>query len=414
MLHWVSRYSTFCYLDNHSYNFPPHSTDCLAGAGLKHGFELREGSSLNELNNFITTHQKAGNWLMGHLNYDLKNFFEPLYSKNPGIIGFPEAFMFVPEVVIQLQKDQLHIYAENPDDIFTQLHDVIVAKDRAETVTGFSIHPCCSREDYIDSIKKIQQHIVAGDCYELNYCMNFQVDNYTGSPLTLYRKLSSISPNPFAALYRYNDLWAVCASPERFLKKEGNTIISQPIKGTLKRNLPFADDVAEMNDLRQSAKDRAENVMIVDLMRNDLSKLCEKGSVYVDELFGVYSFPQLHQMISTIKGTLRPGLSFVDILKATFPMGSMTGAPKYRVMQLIEKYEHFKRELFAGSVGYIDPQGDFDFNVVIRSLFYNAGTQKLAYMAGSGITHYSNPEQEWEECLLKVSAMEKVLNGKNA
>ncbi|MBL7747847.1 MAG: chorismate-binding protein, partial [Chitinophagaceae bacterium] len=161
--------------------------------------------------------------------------------------------------------------------------------------------------------------------------------------------------------------------------------------------------------LFHSAKDRSENVMVVDLVRNDLAKICTEGTVKVDELYGIYSFPQVHQMISTVSGELKQGISFADIIKATFPMGSMTGAPKKRVMELIEQYEQTRRGIFSGAVGYIAPNGDFDFNVVIRSIMYNAATRYLSYQAGSGITFYSDPEMEWEECLMKAAAIRKVL-----
>ena len=158
-------------------------------------------------------------------------------------------------------------------------------------------------------------------------------------------------------------------------------------------------------ELFHSDKDRSENVMVVDLVRNDLSKVCEEGTVKVDELYGIYSFPQVHQMISTVSGELKKNISFTEIIKATFPMGSMTGAPKKRVMELIEQYEKTKRGIFSGCLGYISPNGDFDFNVVIRSIMYNASSNYLSFQAGSAITFYSDPEKEWEECLLKAEAI---------
>jgi para-aminobenzoate synthetase component 1 len=203
----------------------------------------------------------------------------------------------------------------------------------------------------------------------------------------------------------------LCASPERYLQKKGNRIISQPIKGTIKR-----DAVNEANDLQlqeallASEKDKAENVMVVDLVRNDLSKVCEEGSVKVEELFGLYSFPQVHQLISTISGQLKKGIDLSAILQASFPMGSMTGAPKQRVMELIERYEKTKRGLYSGAVGYITPNKDFDFNVVIRSILYNANTHYLSYQVGGGITFYSDAEKEDEECLTKAAAIKAVLN----
>jgi len=223
--------------------------------------------------------------------------------------------------------------------------------------------------------------------------------------------LTGISPNPFSALYKLQDKWLICASPERFLKKEGTRILSQPIKGTAKR-IPgnSISDKQSKEELLHSNKDRSENVMVVDLVRNDLSKVCHEGTVKVDELFGVYSFPQVHQMISTISGELKNDISFSDIIRATFPMGSMTGAPKKRVMELIEQYEKTKRGIFSGAVGYISPDGDFDFNVVIRSIMYNGLSGYLSFQTGSAITFYSNPENEWEECLLKAEAMKNVFN----
>ena len=223
-----------------------------------------------------------------------------------------------------------------------------------------------------------------------------------------------MSPTPFACFYKLEDQYLLCASPERYLQKKGNTLISQPIKGTIKRDLLNEEaDKQLIARLQQSEKDRSENVMVVDLVRNDLSRVCKEGTVEVEELFGVYSFPQVHQMISTIKGELKEGINLADVLKASFPMGSMTGAPKRRVLELIEQFERTKRGLYSGAVGYIDPEGNYDFNVVIRSLFYNATTRYLNYQVGGGITFYSDAEKEYEECLLKASAIQQVLNGQD-
>jgi para-aminobenzoate synthetase component 1 len=267
-----------------------------------------------------------------------------------------------------------------------------------------------SKEEYCAVIEQLRQHILRGDCYEINYCQQFFSANAHIHPVTVYQQLSEVSPNPFSALYRTGDTWLICASPERFLKKQETKILSQPIKGTSIR-IPH-DQTADNHSkeaLHNSAKDRSENVMVVDLVRNDLARVCEEGTVKVDELYGIYSFPQVHQMISTVSGVLKPGISFTEIIRATFPMGSMTGAPKKRVMELIERYELTKRGIFSGAVGYIAPNDDFDFNVVIRSIMYNAATSYLSFQAGSGITFYSDPEKEWEECLIKAEAMRKAL-----
>jgi para-aminobenzoate synthetase component 1 len=220
-----------------------------------------------------------------------------------------------------------------------------------------------------------------------------------------------LSAAPFSALYKLHDKYLICASPERFLAKRENQLIAQPIKGTAARSADAAEDDRLKTMLQNSAKEQAENVMVVDLMRNDLSKVCDSGSVHVDELFGLYSFPQVYQLISTISGTVKNDLSFLEIIQAMFPMGSMTGAPKQRVLELIEQYEPTARGIFSGSLGYLSPDGDFDLNVVIRSIMYNDTARYLSYQAGSGLTFYSDAETEWEECLLKAAAIKKVLTG---
>ena len=267
-----------------------------------------------------------------------------------------------------------------------------------------------SKRKYIETIKSLKKHILKGDCYEINFCQEFYSLNVIIDPIKIYKNLNLISPNPFSAFYKYNDKFLMCASPERFLKKKGNTLISQPIKGTSKRIVEDQKaDIRQKKELFQSEKERSENIMIVDLVRNDLAKVCTEGSVKVEEFLGIYTFPQVHQMISTVTGILKEDIKFSQIFHATFPMGSMTGAPKKKVMELIEKYEKTKRGLFSGTVGYIEPNGNFDFNVVIRSLQFNATNQYLSIIAGSAITFNSIPENEYEECILKISAMKKAL-----
>jgi para-aminobenzoate synthetase component 1 len=267
-----------------------------------------------------------------------------------------------------------------------------------------------SRNEYLETVKKIQGHIARGDCYEICFCQEFFAENVEISPVNVFKKLDDLSPNPFSAFYKWEEKYLMCASPERFLKKTKNQIISQPMKGTSKRMSENSrKDEEEKKALLSNEKERAENIMIVDLVRNDLSKICTEGSVMVEEYLKIYSFPQVHQMISTIKGNLRKKTSIADILSATFPMGSMTGAPKKRAMELIEKFERTKRGLFSGTVGYVNPDGDFDFNVVIRSILYNNENKYLSIQAGSAITFKSIAEKEFEECHIKIEAMKKAL-----
>ena len=239
--------------------------------------------------------------------------------------------------------------------------------------------------------------------------MQFFAEDATIEPLPLYLALSQASPTPFSGYLKFNYSYLLCASPERFLKKTGATIVSQPIKGTIKRGKSTEEDEKLRHQLRHDEKELAENMMIVDLVRNDLSRSCATGSVIVEEMFGIYGFRQVWQMISTITGTIKPVNDLEDVLLGAFPMGSMTGAPKISAMQLIEELETTKRGLYSGSFGYITPDQDCDFNVVIRSIQYNAAQKYLSFMVGSAITYDSDPEREYEECLLKAQAMMKVL-----
>jgi para-aminobenzoate synthetase component I len=404
MLNWCNRFNICCFLDNQQYHLPHQSIECLAAAGGYQILTAEPGNAFQQLRAFYDQHQ---DWLFGHLSYDLKNEVEGLSSHHPDRIGFPGLCFFVPEVVLQLSDNMLHIGSLQNDhqEIFDDITSQTISTTAPLTT---SIHNRISREEYIHIIKQLQQHILRGDCYEINFCQEFYSENTVMDPVQVFTALSQASPNPFSAFYKTGERYLLCASPERYLKKEGEHIYSQPIKGTSQRNLESnQEDEQNRSDLYYSAKDRAENVMVVDLVRNDLSKICVH--VQVDELFGVYSFPQVHQMISTISGRLQPGIHIIDAIKATFPMGSMTGAPKKRVMELIEQYEHTRRGIFSGAVGYITPGGDFDFNVVIRSILYNASSRYLSFLAGSGITFYSDPELEYEECLMKAAAIKKVL-----
>lgn len=408
VLNWLPRFSTFCFLDNHQYQLPGHSEECLVAAGVKRKIKYEPGL-FDKLDAFV---REKKSWLFGHLGYDLKNDIEALSSSHADMVGFPTLFFFEPAIVLKISASAISIEADDPDAVFNAIQQTPVVKEKGET-RNISIQSRLTKDEYVAIIKKLQQHILRGDCYEINYCQEFFATQTAIDPVDVFQQLSAASPNPFAALYRLDDQWLLCASPERFLQKKGSRILSQPIKGTAARALQNEQqDKANKAALLHSEKDRSENVMVVDLVRNDLAKICEEGTVKVDELFGIYSFPQVHQMISSISGELKKDASFSGIIKATFPMGSMTGAPKKRVMELIEQYEKTKRGIFSGAAGYISPEGDFDFNVVIRSIMYNAATSYISFQAGSAITFYSDPEKEWEECLLKAAVLRKVLNGR--
>lgn len=359
------------------------------------------------LREFSNTHK---DWIFGHLSYDLKNEIELLKSEHPDGIGFPDCYFFVPEILIQLNQQEISIGCFNGEheSILRQI-TAVKTKSVAELIPP-QIRQRFQRDDYITTINTLKQHILRGDCYEINFCQEFFAEDVKLPVIQIYQALSDISPNPFSAFYKIDSRYLLCASPERFLKKEGNMLYSQPIKGTRARDRQNSHrDERNKEELFKSEKDRSENVMVVDLVRNDLSRVCVEGSVKVEELFGVYAFPQVHQMISTISGEIREDQDFSDAIRACFPMGSMTGAPKRSVMQLIERYEKTKRGLFSGALGYIRPDQDFDFNVVIRSILYNEESGYLSYQVGSGITFYSDPAAEYEECLLKAEAIKRVL-----
>lgn len=412
MLGWCRQFNICCFLDNHAYEIKHHQAECLVAAGAVHTIPP-EKSSLAELDSWLAEQQ--GDWVFGHFSYELKSQPAALGSpanSRPDPIAFPHLCFFVPDILLQLQNNTLTISClqADPAQVWQSICNSEAIQEYPPAPTGIHIRPRMSREQYLEAIRQLQAHILRGDCYEINYCQEFFATDTSIDPLPLYQRLTMLSPTPFAAYYRLQDRHLLCASPERFLRKKGNQLCSQPIKGTIKRNQGDAEaDQALIQSLQQSGKDKSENVMVVDLVRNDLSRVCRRGTVQVTELFGIYSFPQVHQMISTIEGELDEQYSFAAIIDACFPMGSMTGAPKKRVMELIEQYEYQQRGLYSGAVGYIDPQGDFDFNVVIRSILYNAAQKYLGYQVGGGITFYSDAVQEYEECLLKAAAIRKAL-----
>ncbi len=402
MLSWTKQFNIFCFLDNQHYAIEPHQYECLLAAGVTSSVESLE---VKQLDDFLEQH--SANWVFGHLSYELKDVLHFPSQKNSRV-GFPRFYFFVPRFLLTIKNKELFIMADNPDELYKVLEQQPLISET--TPSSLSIQQHLTREQYIRKIEALQAHIRRGDCYEINFCQEFFSEEAVIDPFVIFQRLMEVSPNPFSAFYRLHDKFLLCASPERFLLKQGSRLTSQPIKGTSRRDTGNErEDKRLKEELQKSEKDQAENVMVVDLVRNDLAKICRDESVKVDELFGIYSYPQVHQMISTISGELKQGIKFSDILQATFPMGSMTGAPKHRVMELIDQYEEQSRGIFSGSVGYISPEGNFDFNVVIRSIMYNATEKYLSYQVGSGITFYSDPQKEWEECLLKAEAIKKVL-----
>ncbi len=412
MLDWSRQYSIFLFLDNNSYITQFHGYECLLAVGA---IETTSGMEDDKLQLLSQLHLRHCDWVFGHINYDYKNFLEPKLSSRWGReSSFDETNFFIPEIVLHINREQDLFTIESIGNPYL-IHREIMLQTALPVISlpKVDFRHALDKSGYLDNISKIKNHILNGDCYELNYCTKGYADDVDIAPLDVYKALNTISPAPYSAFYRLNENYLMCASPERYLSKSGNKLVAQPIKGTSARSLDPIEDENSKANLYSNIKERAENVMIVDLMRNDLARCCVTGSINVDELFGIYSFPQVHQMISTVVGELKPDLHFTDAIRYTFPMGSMTGAPKFKVMELIDEYETQRRGLFSGTVGYITPNGDFDFNVVIRSLFYNSDSKQLSYQTGGAITWDSDPEQEWEEMRLKAWALERIFDGKH-
>jgi para-aminobenzoate synthetase component 1 len=333
----------------------------------------------------------------------VKNEIEKLHSCNEDDVQAPEIYFFEPEVIGFVKDGQLHLEASNPDIIFEEIIRGPLLKN--EKLPKLHFQSRFSRDTYVAHAESLKNHIQLGDIYEVNFCQEFFTTNAEIDPFLVFYRLNEKAHPPFAAFLNFPSHAVMCASPERYLQKDGQVLISQPIKGTAKRSRDKKEDLILAQNLSASTKERAENVMIVDLVRNDLSRVARVGSVQVPELFGVHTFPTVHQLISTVQAELHTDKTWVDAIRASFPMGSMTGAPKVSAMQLIEKFEEHKRGIYSGALGYITPQGNFDFNVVIRSLVYNKNSGYVSLSVGSALTILADASQEYEECMLKAEAI---------
>lgn len=383
----------------------------ILALGEKDRIRISGKDSLEGLEAFLSRNQ--GSYRFGLLSYDLKEALHGLNSNNPDLIHVPHVTFWVPECVVRMDHENFEFLSGEKNETTLELITEILEE---ETNTNYHQHlfrfePSVTKKDYIKTVLQLKAHIQRGDIYEINYCQEFVAkDVELTNVWDTYFKLNHLTKAPHSAFVQLDEFALFCGSPERFLRKKGTRLISEPIKGTARRSENSEEDLKLKEMLRNDPKERSENIMIVDLVRNDLSRVAQKGSVEVEELCGIYTFETVHQMISTIACELRPELSLTEILAATFPMGSMTGAPKRRAMELIEEYENFQRGLYSGSVGYIDPAGDFDFNVVIRSLLYNSEQKVLSCAVGSAITIQSEPEREYEECMVKIK---RIMDGIN-
>ncbi|SDS61795.1 para-aminobenzoate synthetase component 1 [Mucilaginibacter mallensis] len=403
-LQWACVFDAVCYLDSNNFNDPYSKFDTLIAIGARHELIAESGNAFEALAQFRDENQ---GWMTGFFSYDLKNELEQLTSSNTDQLEFPGSYFFVPQYLIIIKGDKIEILADDSAYVLEQIEQQSLSFP--QQYPALNLQSRFSKDEYLNAAEKIKQHISRGDIYVTNFCQEFFAEHAEIDPLATFLKLNAISPNPFGGFFKWKGNYILSASPERFLAKRGNKLISQPIKGTAKRGKTQQEDEAIKQQLRTHTKELQENVMIVDLVRNDLTKSAKPGTVKTEELFGIYSFNQLHQMISTVVCELQDGLSVIDAIRHSFPMGSMTGAPKISAMRLMEQYERSKRGVYSGAMGYFSPDNDFDFNVVIRTLLYNSTKHYLSFHTGSAITYHANAEQEYKECLLKAKAILEAL-----
>lgn len=408
LLAWSQQFREVVFLDSNEYHQNYSSYDCVLAVDAFTSLKTDYHNAFEDLHQYQS---QTKDWLFGYLSYDLKNDIEDLKSTNFDGLDFPDLYFFQPKKLFLIKDNQVQVCYLNmcDDEIEDDFEEILSLTSIFHPSVSNSINQRISKENYLTKVTKMLEHIHRGDIYEANFCMEFYAENAQIEPLDVYQKLNAISEPPFATFFKNDMQYLISASPERYLKKQETKVISQPIKGTSKRFEDLEMDEISKKNLSENPKERSENIMIVDLVRNDLSKTATNDSVKVEELCGIYTFKQVHQMISTIVSNVEHTTSPVEIIKATFPMGSMTGAPKISAMNIIENLEETKRGLYSGAIGYFAPNGDFDFNVVIRSILYNAKNQYLSFSVGSAITSLSEPEKEYEECLLKAKAMFEVL-----
>jgi len=409
LVSWAQQYEEIVWLDSNQ-RLHSHATyDAVLAVDAFTGIQT---DALNGFEKLKDYQEVTKDWIFGYLSYDLKNDIEPLSSENFDGLNFPDLYFFQPKKLFLFKDKSVTIKYLNCicDEVESDLVTISSFSKTAElkVSNNIKIESRVSKASYIEKVTAMLSHIKRGDIYEANFCQEFYAIAQL-NPLETYFSLNSISQTPFATFLKNGNQFLLSSSPERFIKKEGSVITSQPIKGTTRRSDISNEDEDLKFALKNDQKERSENIMIVDLVRNDLSKIAKKGTVKVTELCEIHSFKQVHHMISTVEAEVLPTVSAVGVIAAAFPMGSMTGAPKISAMTIIEELEETKRGVYSGAVGYFSPQGDFDFNVVIRSILYNASNSYVSFSVGSAITSKSTPEKEYEECLVKAKAMRSVL-----
>ncbi|WP_203296396.1 anthranilate synthase component I family protein [Luteirhabdus pelagi] len=411
ILRWAQQFEEVVWLDSNSYDWEHGRYEAILAVDALTALRSDTQNAFDQLEEYQNT---TDDWIFGYLSYDLKNDVEDLESRNFDGLNFPALYFFQPKRVFLFSKEEVSLHylpmvEDEMQDDWKDIHEVSEVEPTVVKEAAPKIKLRTSKDSYYDKLHQMLHHIERGDIYEANFCQEFYAEDVSIDPLHTFLHLNEISKPPFASFLKLEHYCALCASPERYIRKIGNTVLSQPIKGTAKRSTDKDEDASLRQALQNDSKERSENIMITDLVRNDLSRFASKGSVIVKELCVPYTFQQVHQLISTIQCEIEETITPISILKHTFPMGSMTGAPKVSAMKIIEQLEDTKRGLYSGAIGYIDPNGDFDFNVVIRSILYNSEKKYVSFSVGGAITAASVAENEYEECLLKAKAMREAL-----
>ena len=406
-LAWAQQFEQVCFLQSNGYHDEFSSIEAILAVDAQYIFESTSTETFKTLENFKTKHPNQ--WMFGFFGYDLKNEKEGLVTSFSNPLAFPDCYFFIPKTLIKFLKSSIEIEAPNPEEIFEAIKNCDV-KASIHNSSKIKIQHRLGKEGYFKAFEHLISHIQRGDIYEVNLCQEFYAEHAKIDPLEVYQKLNGISPTPFSTFFKINDKYILSASPERFLAKRGETLISQPIKGTAPRGKNEIEDQENIFQLRNNPKEIAENVMIVDLVRNDMTRSAKPGTVAAERKLEVHTFKQVHQLISTITCTKSENISDVEAIRNIFPPGSMTGAPKISAMKLCDRYENSRRGVYSGTVGYFAPSGDFDFNVIIRTILYNQTQQYLSFHTGGALTIDANAEKEYNECLLKASAILQTLN----
>ena len=387
---------------------------CLLAVGAKRSFiwNHNDSEALQALDHFLHPNGKAC-WAFGWMGYELKNGIENLHSKRLNLSQLPSLHWVEPRVVVEWGGQHPHpriVFGKDESDAQEILSVASSTTAHVPAAPGLKLKPRWDRSTYLQRAHRVKKHIQRGDIYEMNLCQEWGGEADLKDPWDVFVRLQHLTQAPYSGFIQAGQFHILCGSPELFLSREGNILTSSPIKGTIRRGQNEDEDNALARQLKSDPKERGENVMICDLVRNDLSRVALPGTVHVPELFGIHRFRTVHQMISTVQCEIPASCRPEAIIRATFPMGSMTGAPKVRAMEIIDDLEGSQRGVYSGSLGAFRPNGDFDLNVIIRSMVYNASIKHLSLHVGGAITALSDPEKEYEECLLKADALLKTLS----